>query len=141
MDLAHRAFALTVVALFFKMFLVALVQGATRLRTRRFVRPEDAVFFGQAAPSTAEDPLVERAQNTLRNDTENIPIFLALAWAAAELAPSDRLPWYFGAFVLSRYLHSITYLRPTQPLRNRAYLVGVLVCLALSVELLLAAAR
>lgn len=140
MDPAHRAFALTTVALFVKMFLVALVQGVTRFRTRSFVRPEDAVFFGGAAP-TSEDPLTERAQNTLRNDVENIPIFLFLALAAVELAPSPRLPWYFGAFVLSRYLHTATYLRPTQPLRNRAYIIGQAVCMALSVELVLAATR
>ena len=139
MDASHRAFAIVVSILFLKMFVVAGVQGVTRFRTGKFVRPEDAVFFKGATPGSAEDPLTERAQNTLRNDVENIPIFLALAWAAAELAPSGRLPWYMGAFALSRIVHTAAYLRPTQPLRNRAYLVGITCCLALTVELLRAA--
>lgn len=68
----------------------------------------------------------------MRNDGENIPIFLFLAAAYVQLGCWE---WgvlvYFPLFVLSRVVHTIAYLRPRQPLRNRAYRVGLAVMLAL----------
>lgn len=71
-------------------------------------------------------------QNVLRNAGENVPIFLFLAAAYVQLGCWE---WgvlvYFPSFVLSRVVHTVAYLRPTQPLRNRAYRVGLAVMLAL----------
>jgi hypothetical protein len=39
---------------------------------------------------------------------------------------------YLPIFVLARIGHTIAFIRPTQPLRNRLYLVGVLVNLILA---------
>lgn len=131
--LGWDVYGLTAVALFLKMFVVILAQGRVRIRNRAYVHPEDAAFFGRGASPVAEEaPSVRRAQNVLRNDGENIPIFLFLAAAYVQLGCWE---WgvlvYFPLFVLSRVVHTIAYLRPRQPLRNRAYRVGLAVMLAL----------
>lgn len=126
-------FATTTVLLFLKMFVVAGVQGVYRLRNARFTRPEDAACWGSGEVADFEHPVVERGQRTLRNDLENVPIFLFLMWAYVSLqAWPSGAPWYAGLFVLSRIVHTAAYLRPTQPLRNRAYVLGVVICLLLS---------
>lgn len=134
MSLAWQSFALTAVALFIKMFAVAGVQGIQRMKHRTFARPDDAAFFGRGVAVAAQDlPVVERAQNTLRNDVENIPIFLFLMIAYAQLGA-----WPLGAaiygtlFVLARITHTITYINPRQPLRNRAYILGQLLMFVMS---------
>ena len=126
------AYALTVVALFVKLFCVVVVQGRYRLAHGIFTKPEDAACWGDGTVSDAEHSVVDRAQRTLRNDLENVPIFLFLGWTyvALEAWPTGAAA-YFAIFVASRIVHTIAYLRPMQPLRNRAYLVGLIVCLAL----------
>lgn len=138
---AFEAFGLVVVALFFKLFATTAVQGVVRLRHRAFVRPEDAAFFGRGAtPLEREHVLVERAQNVLRNDGENVPIFLALLLAFAHVDGRAMHVLAYGlAFVATRVVHTLAYLRPTQPLRNRAYVAGLVVDLALVVQLVIAA--
>ena len=80
--LGWETFGLIAVALFLKMLFVVLVQGYVRTRNNAYVPPEDAAYFGKgAAPVTEEATLVLRAQNVLRNDGENVPIFLFLAAA------------------------------------------------------------
>ena len=131
--------AVATVALFVKMFVVASLQGVYRLRHGRFTRPEDAAHWGNGEVADEEHGAAARAQRTLRNDLENIPIFLFLLWAYASVeAWPAGAAWYAGAFVLSRVVHTAAYLRPIQPLRNRAYLVGSMVCLALSGHLVYA---
>lgn len=123
-----RVYGLTCAALFFKLFGVAVVQGVMRLKHRTFVRPDDAAFFGRTEPAAAEVPIVDRAQSVLRNDGENIPIFLFISIAYIQLGCSPQ--WaliYMPAFVLARYLHTLFYLRPTQPFRNWAYVAGQLI--------------
>lgn len=120
-------YALTVVALFLKMIAVAVVQGYYRVSRGVFAKPEDADTWGDGTVADADLPIVDRGQRTLRNDVENIPIFLFLGWVYVALEAWPTGAWiYFGAFVLSRFVHTYAYLRPTQPLRNRAYLLGVL---------------
>lgn len=125
--------ALTAVALFLKMLALAGVQARYRLQHKVFVRPDDAAQWGHGAASERELPVVERAQNTLRNDLENIPNFMMLAWAHVALG-GDALSTavYGGVFVASRCLHSFAYIRPRQPLRNRAYLTGLVTTLVLA---------
>jgi uncharacterized membrane protein YecN with MAPEG domain len=141
MSLAWQAFGLTAVALFLKMFAVAGVQGVQRMKSRAFTRPDDAAFFGKGAtPAAQEVPIVERAQNTLRNDVENIPIFLFLMLAYAQLGAWPLGAALYGAaFVLARVTHTLAYLQPRQPLRNRAYLVGQLLMFVMSGHIVAAA--
>lgn len=75
-----KIYGLTVVVLFAKMFAAVLVQGYGRFQYSGFTNPEDAVLFdklfGQKPDAAKQSDLVDRAQNVLRNDGENIPIFL-----------------------------------------------------------------
>lgn len=136
-SIATRALALTTVALYTKMFAVAGVQGWARLKHKQFVRPEDAACFGDGTPAAQENPLAALAQHTLRNDLENIPMFLFLALLHTQLSAAPQTMLLYGpAFVLARTVHTLTYLRPTQPLRNRAYVLGQLICMALCGHLL-----
>lgn len=129
-------FALTTVALFVKMLCVAFFQGVVRIQRDEFTRPEDAEAYGDGEAATSEIPVVDRAQRALRNDVENIPIFLFLAWScmALEVWPA-ALPVYFGLFVLARIGHTLFYLTSTQPARTIAYAIGVFVNVGLSIHL------
>jgi uncharacterized membrane protein YecN with MAPEG domain len=134
MSLAWQAFGLTAIALFLKMFAVAGVQGIQRMKHRAFARPDDAAFFGKGATPLAQDlPIVERAQNVLRNDVENIPIFMILMLSYAQLGAWPLGAAIYGAlFVCARIVHTLAYITPRQPLRNRAYLLGTLMMFIMS---------
>ena len=131
------AFALTVTFFVLKNTAVASVQGAVRLRRGHFTRAEDAAAFGNGAVAALEDPLVDRAQRSLRNDGENVPLFLLLLHVLS-LSPvrAGETAAFAVVFVLARAAHTAAYLRPIQPLRNRAYLLGALTTLALAVRVL-----
>ncbi len=76
-------YGLTVVALFVKMFVTILIQAYGRFKSNSFSNPEDLVLaeriVGKKDVDVKENDIVRRAQNILRNDGENIPIFLFLA--------------------------------------------------------------
>lgn len=129
---------LATVALFLRSFLLAGVQAYFRLKYKIFVRPEDAAYFGKTEASDEEHPLVIRAQMAIQHDLENTPFFLFLLVAYVQLKcwPMGCLI-AAGVFVLARYVHALAYLRSMQPLRNRAYVVGVLVNAGLSVGICL----
>lgn len=120
-----------------KLFALAGIQGVTRIASRQFVKPEDAAFFGRGvAPADREHLRVELAQRAIDNELENLPTF-ALALVAHAAIGGDA-SWGLGlatAFVLTRTVHSMAYVRPTQPLRNRAYVFGQLITFTLLVRL------
>ncbi len=128
---APQVFALTASALWLKMFATAGVQAVVRLRSKRFARPEDAQAFGGAVDAP-DHPTAVLGQAALRNDVENIPTFLCLLLGFVLLGPTPIQVGAHGAlFVLARCVHTAAYLRPTQPLRNRAYVAGVAVTFSL----------
>jgi glutathione S-transferase len=136
---ATEIFALAVVALFVKMLGVAFFQGAVRTMRDQFVRPEDAKSYGSGHVADQDVPAADRAQRALRNDVENIPIFLFLGWCALQLDVSPTyFTYYTGIFVVARLVHTITYLKPLQPYRTLAYATGTLMSLALSAHILAA---
>ncbi len=125
--------ALAGVVLFLKMFAIALYQGRWRLRTKVFTKAEDAARWGDGTVSERDVPEVERAQRAFRNDLENIPMFLILSFAYLLYDAWEQGAYlYIGLFVIARIVHTWAYLRPKQPLRNRAYIVGVLCTLAVA---------
>jgi glutathione S-transferase len=135
---AIRAYAITVVLLFFKMLANSGVQAYHRLGRKAFVNPEDARFFGAPAPLAQDLPEVQRAAAVWRNDLENIPIFLFLGLIYVLIGGSHAAaPYYFGAFVVARYAHMIFYLKAMQPWRFLAFLAGQLACIGLAVQILL----
>ncbi|HJU29440.1 MAG TPA: MAPEG family protein, partial [Candidatus Binataceae bacterium] len=125
------------IVLALKMAAISIAQGRARLATKIFVNPEDATTFGgKAMPEEA--PAVQRGAKAWRNDLENIPIFLILAWiyVAAGLS-TVAFAIYCGVFTLARIAHTICYLNSIQPWRTYAYTVGSIVTLVLMIQLLI----
>jgi len=132
-----KMYAITAIVLSLKMAAISIVQGRGRVVTGVFVNPEDArTFAGKESPTEA--PAVERASRAWRNDLENIPIFLILAWiyVAAELS-SMAFVIYCLIFMAARIVHTICYLNAIQPIRTIAFTVGALAMLALVIHLLI----
>ena len=131
-------YGLTAIALFIKMFATILVQAYGRFKYNSFDNPEDSAFvakiFGKENVKNKDtgSDLARRAQNILRNDGENIPIFLFLAMTYVRLNCWETgISIYFPLFVITRVIHGIAYIRAIQPLRNIVYLIGIGVTLTL----------
>ncbi|AJA16385.1 MULTISPECIES: MAPEG family protein [Pseudomonas] len=128
MSSALQVYALCVVLLFLKMFLVSCYQGYHRLRFVAFTNPEDAAVFRRIAQA-AERPQVIRAAKVWANDLENIPMFFALGGLAVALeAATLPVLWLSVVFTVARVLHTLAYLRGLQPWRTLFYGIGV-ICL------------
>jgi uncharacterized membrane protein YecN with MAPEG domain len=132
-----KIYGLTVVVLFIKMVAMVLVQGYERYKYRGFSNPEDAVMFdklfGSKPDAAQQSELVERAQSVLRNDGENVPIFLFLAMTYVQLGCwQTGLIIYLPLFVIGRIAHAISYLNALQPWRNLSYQLGLWVTFAMS---------
>ncbi|AUZ59855.1 hypothetical protein PRJ_3252 [Pseudomonas sp. XWY-1] len=128
MSSALQVYALCVVVLFLKMFLVSCYQGYHRLRFVAFTNPEDAAVFRRIALA-AERPQVIRAAKVWANDLENIPMFFALGGLAVALeAATLPVLWLSVVFTVARVLHTLAYLRGLQPWRTLFYGIGV-ICL------------
>jgi uncharacterized MAPEG superfamily protein len=133
-----RMYALTAIVLALKMAAISVVQGRGRLSAGTFTNPEDARTFGaQQAPSEA--PAVERASKAWRNDLENIPIFLILAWiyVAAGLSAAAFVI-YCIIFMAARIAHTICYLNAIQPARTIAFTAGAVTMLVMIIQLFFA---
>lgn len=131
-----QMYTITAIVLTFKMAAISVVQGVNRERSRVFTNPEDAKLFGGRLEAN-EVETVQRGANAWRNDLENIPIFLILAWiyVAAGLGMA-AFEVYCIVFMAARIIHTITYLTGVQPWRTIAYTVGALAMLALTIHLL-----
>jgi len=133
---ALPSFVLALLALFLKASLLSGVQVISRIRSRRYLLPEDASMFGMR-PVESEIELVQRCARVWRNDVENLPLFLALALTYTLLGGSlSGANWLFGSYVLIRYLHTIVYLRGVQPWRAILYLSGMAVCWMIAIAIL-----
>lgn len=130
-----RMYAITAIVLAFKMFAIAIVQGRGRLSAGIFVNPEDAKTFG-AKEAPEEAPIVQRAARAWRNDLENIPIFLILAWiyVAAGLS-SVAFAVYCLVFMAARIAHTFCYIKAIQPMRTIVFTIGAFAMLALIIHL------
>ncbi|MFZ6731236.1 MAPEG family protein [Undibacterium sp. Ji42W] len=134
---ALSSFVLALLALFLKASLLSGVQIISRVRSRRYLLPEDAGMVG-LRPVEAEADLVQRCARVWRNDVENLPLFLALALTYTLLGGGlSSANWLFGSYVLIRYLHTIVYLRGLQPWRAMLYLSGMAVCWVIAIRILL----
>jgi glutathione S-transferase len=130
-----RMYAITAIVLALKMAVISIVQGRARVNARVFTNPEDAKAFG-GQQASAEVPMVERASKAWRNDLENIPIFMILAWiyVYAGLA-AYAFVIYCIIFMIARVIHTICYLNAIQPGRTIAFTVGALAMLAMIIHL------
>jgi glutathione S-transferase len=128
-------YTITAIVLALKMAAISIVQGRARVNAGIFTNPEDVKAFG-GQQASAEVPMVERASRAWRNDLENIPIFLILAWiyVYAGLAPRAFVI-YCIIFMFARVIHTICYLNAIQPGRTIAFTVGALTMLAMIIQL------
>jgi glutathione S-transferase len=133
-----RICAITAIVLALKMAAISIVQGRARVSAGIFTNPEDAKAFG-GQQGSAEAPIVERANKAWRNDLENIPIFLIIAWiyVAAGLS-AGAFVIYCIVFMAARIIHTICYLNSIQPGRTVAFTAGALAALALMIHLFIA---
>lgn len=132
---ALHGFSWSVLALFVKALILSFVQVITRIRSRQFLTPEDAQQFN-VAPATQEVPLVQRCGLVWRNDCENHPLFFVLGMLYVALGGSELLGvWLFGSYAVSRYLHTWAYLNARQPWRALFYLSGLLILIALAIQI------
>lgn len=133
MNSALAVYALCVVVLFFKMFVVSCYQGYYRLRFVAFTNSEDAAVFKRSA-QVAERPEVARAARVWANDLENIPAFFALCGLAIALeTAAGPNVWLSIVFTVARVLHTWAYLAGLQPWRTVFYGIGVICLLGLCV--------
>jgi uncharacterized MAPEG superfamily protein len=133
-----RMYAITTIVLALKMAAISIVQGRARVSAGIFTNPEDVRAFG-GQQASAEAPMVERANKAWRNDLENIPIFLIIAWiyVAAGLS-AGAFVIYCIVFMAARIMHTICYLNAIQPGRTIAFTAGALTMLALMIHLFVA---
>ncbi len=132
-----QMYALTAIVLAIKMAAISVVQGRARASAGVFTNPEDAKAFG-AKEASEEAPAVQRASKAWRNDLENIPMFLIVAWVYVA-AGLSAVPFviYCLVFMVARIGHTIFYLNAIQPARTIAFMVGALVFLALIIHVLI----
>ncbi|TPV93350.1 MAG: MAPEG family protein [Myxococcales bacterium FL481] len=127
---APVVFAVLAVALFLKLVALISVQGVVRLRSRRYAQPEDAACW---TGEHDDHPVAQQAQLALRNDGENVPLFLALQAAYLTLHGPPGVALAIGAvFVATRWLHGVVYVWPRQPARTLTYGVGLVCMIALA---------
>jgi uncharacterized MAPEG superfamily protein len=130
-----RMYAITAIVLALKMAAISIAQGRARLSAGVFTNPEDAKSFG-AQLASAEAPAVDRASKAWRNDLENIPIFLIIAWIYVYAGLSaSAFVIYCIVFMIARIAHTICYLNAIQPWRTVAFTVGALTMLVIMVQL------
>ncbi|MDC8771170.1 MAPEG family protein [Roseateles albus] len=136
---ALPALVAALVALFAKTTLTSVLQVLARLRAGVFPIPEDARLL-RKKQADAEAPFVRRCANVWRNDTENLPLFFALAVVYVLLgASAEAARLLFGSYVLLRYAHSAVFLLGLQPWRALLYLSGMAVCWVIAWKSLLLA--
>lgn len=119
---------------------MVLIQGYGRYKHRGFSNPEDAAMFdklfGSQPDATKQSELVDRAQSVLRNDGENIPIFLFIALTYIQLdCWSKGFAIYLPLFALGRVAHAISYLKALQPWRNLSYQLGLWVTFTMAAHI------
>lgn len=139
MDPVLKAYAITLVALYFKTFLNSGYQGRHRIGNQAFVYPEDAKLFGKGVEPVAEDlPAVQRGSAAWRNDVENIPLFLflGLVYYLVEASPGAA-PAYFYTFLVARIFHTIALIGGLQPWRFIAFVLGQLCMMGMAVQILM----
>jgi glutathione S-transferase len=136
-SLALAVYAGSWLVLFVKFVLTLALLGAARVRSRTFRYAEDAAYWRGQVADEAEPSL--RARRLLHNDAESQPYYLALgsAYLALGAWPAGA-PYYFAAFTLARVAHAYCLLRGLQPLRTRAFALGLGVLLVLAVHVALA---
>jgi uncharacterized MAPEG superfamily protein len=135
---AFRPLLLFSVLLVLKMGAVAFATANARRKAQVVVNPEDTKVNPGSRAASEDAPDTLRAKRAHQNDVENIPAFLVLALLFTLAGCSALAGWlYFGVYFAARTLHTIFYLRASQPGRTVSFFVGQLTQLGIMVQLLM----
>lgn len=133
---AFFAYAVSSVVLSFNMFVLWNMSGGVRGKTGTTANPEDAAAFKRNV-AEADPPEVARVLRAHRNSTDNSVPFMILGLIFTMLGPGAlEAQILFYGFAAARVLYSFFYLKAIQPWRTASYALGVLLTLALMVEIL-----
>jgi len=138
---AFVAYAITGMILCVNMIGVWAYSGTVRGKTKTTINAEDAKQF--KAPLVDHDPPeVARVLRAHANAAANIYpfLFLGLVFVLAG-GSATAAEIIFGAFTVSRLVHSIAYLAGKQPWRSLAFGAGGLATLALMVNIVILLVR
>lgn len=107
--------------------------GLMKVRSGTVGAPEDRLFGAKkdAKPWEAlSHPLVMRAQRSVFNDQENIPLWFmtAVLFLLTGASGLEARNW-FVPYVIARYLHTVAYLNEKQPHRAIFFILGGLLTL------------
>jgi uncharacterized MAPEG superfamily protein len=109
--------------------------GFVRYRTKTVMNEEDAARYGTPL-AEVDPPAVARVLRVHANAQASIYPFLFLGLVFVLAGGSARTgAIIFGIFTAARLLHSICYLRAMQPWRTNFFTVGLLVTVALIVDI------
>ncbi|MBK7972327.1 MAG: MAPEG family protein [Deltaproteobacteria bacterium] len=130
---ALATLGLVTCVLVLKMLAVGLATTYHRMRLKRFATAEDLALVPGASTERHDD--IERARRAHRNDLENIPPFLWVAFFfALTRPPAAAAAIYFWGFTGARIAHSVFYLASVQPFRTLSYTVGWLALVAMTIH-------
>ena len=136
---ALSLYALCASILALHLIFLALWTGRVRVRSKKYVNPEDAVL-NKADRVDTEDADVARVQRAHLNALENAVPFFVVGLLYAMSGPSKLgAQAYFFTFTAVRVLHSIFYLWGRQPFRTLMFAIGVLVTIGMAVHVIRAA--
>ena len=138
---AVQATAVLSVILWLKVFVTNIGLGGAKMYAG--TRPAEDTYQKSAETATEEEKQnLDRAQRIVNNDLENIPYTMVLAWgsvycigqsvagAGSNNSSVDSAALahiaLFTVFTISRYAHSIVYMRGLSTARSIVWLIGVL---------------
>ncbi|CRL04415.1 CLUMA_CG017501, isoform A [Clunio marinus] len=117
-----NAFVFWSTVLVLKMLLMSILTAMQRFKTKTFANAEDTTTFKNLKPKF-NDPDVERVRRAHRNDMENIPAFITVAFFYMLTSPSAFFAInLFRIAAIGRIVHTIVYaIFPMQPTRAIAW--------------------
>lgn len=136
---AFTTYAACTAILVVKGLLSAAHTAITRIRSKRFVNPEDAKML---SGTTAESDPAEVAHllRVQRNDVENLPPFFALGLVFVVMGATPfEASVYFWTFTVARVAHTLLYVAKLQPWRTVAFFLGVACLFGMAAQVLMGA--
>ena len=136
-QVTFRIFAALCAVLILKNLGLAVLTAAARSQGKAWLNPEDAKLLGGDVKA---DDRVERVRRAHANSLENDPLFLIAGLLYLLVgAPESGMQAYGYTYVIARFAHAGFYVAGLQPFRTASFLVGLLACTGMSVQVLLKA--
>ncbi|EQC40352.1 hypothetical protein SDRG_02253 [Saprolegnia diclina VS20] len=142
---ASKAWVASSVVLYTKCLVTTAIQGGKRFAAgsrppedkilTQFNPTKQAQTFDTAAATAAAREQDIRWERIVRNDLENIPIGLLVAWGAVQSGGVEAVTTgALGAFTAARVYHTYAYAHGLQPHRGNAWMVGTAAVLVMALN-------